>query len=75
MDGENHNFLLSEDSNVFGYSFMSFEIKDKLENQSGHYRNEFDITPFNYLFNKSTSFIDSSDLLDTDYLAFEKILT
>ena len=74
MDGTNHNFLLSENCNVLGYSFMTFEIKDKIETSASAQGNEFDITPFNYLFNKSTSIIDSNDLLDTDYVAFEKLL-
>ena len=74
MDGENHNFLLSEDCNVFGYSYMSFEIKDKIETEQLLKANEFDITPFNYVFNKSTSIIDSNDILANEHIAFETIL-
>lgn len=39
---------------------MSFVIKDKIEiNDSNQEFNVFDITPYNYVFNNSTAFIDS----------------
>ena len=36
--------------------------------------NVFDITPFNYLFNKSTSIIDSNDILNNNISTFKKVL-
>jgi hypothetical protein len=53
---------------------MSFVIKHKIEIgdelQKG---NQFDIEPYNYLFNKSTSFIDG-DFVYLDYVQLSYVL-
>lgn len=39
---------------------MTFVIKDKIENNDPLVKtNQFDIESYNYIFNKSTSFLDS----------------
>ena len=44
---------------------MSFVIKEKIENKDPEQENnEFDIDPYNYIFNKSTSFIDGTFIFD-----------
>ena len=75
IDGINHNYLLHEEYVILGYSYMSFVIKDKIEIEDKSVKqNVFDITPFNYLFNKSTSIIDSNDILNDQPSVFKKIL-
>ena len=53
---------------------MSFVIKDKIEEgdelQKG---NQFDVEPYNYLFNKSTSFLDG-DFVHKDYVQLSHVL-
>lgn len=40
---------------------MSFVIKDKIENEDFLQQNNiFDAEPYNYIFNKSTSFLDGT---------------
>lgn len=57
-----------------GFSYMSFLIKDKVENHdSCCEKNSFDVTPFNYIFNRSSSFLDS-ELLADNYLVLENVL-
>jgi len=75
MDGENHNYLLHEEYSILGYSYMTFVIKDKIEHkdaESSAY--EFDIAPYNYLFNKATSIIDSNEVLNDNPAFFKRIL-
>ena len=41
------------------FSYMTFVIKDKIERNDEHQKgNQFDPTPYNYIFNKSTCFMD-----------------
>lgn len=43
------------------FSFMNFVIKDKIEIKDPLVKNNiFDPTPYNYLFNNSTAFLDGS---------------
>lgn len=42
---------------------MTFVIKDKIENNDPLVKkNKFDLEPYNYIFNKSTSFLDGKFL-------------
>ena len=75
MDGENHNYLLHEEYSILGYSYMTFVIKDKIEKKDAKSSsNEFDIAPYNYLFNKATSIIDSNEVLNDNPAFFKQIL-
>jgi hypothetical protein len=54
---------------------MAFVIKDKIEDKDTLQKDYlFDITPYNYLFNKATSLIDSGDILNDHPSYFKKIL-
>lgn len=47
---------------------MSFVIKDKIENNDKYQKlNVFDLEPYNYIFNRSTSFLDGNFIKD-DYV-------
>ena len=75
MDGKNHNFLLHHQYCILGYSYLSFVIKDKIESKDITVQSkEFDITPYNYIFNKSTSLIDSNLILNLNPRYFRRIL-
>jgi hypothetical protein len=57
-----------------GFSYMNFVIKDKLEKGDESSKNNlFDVTPYNYIFNRSSSFLDSSFVAD-NYVLLEDVL-
>jgi hypothetical protein len=59
FDGKNHNWILFENYLALPFCYMSFMIKDKIEKMDDSLtNNEFDITPYNYIFNKSSMFMD-----------------
>ena len=74
FDSKNHNWFIFREYISLPFSYMSFVIKHKIEIgdelQKG---NQFDIEPYNYLFNKSTSFIDG-DFVYLDYLQLSYVL-
>jgi hypothetical protein len=56
-----HDSLMFDNYFSLSYSYMSFVAKDMIER--GHpslASNEFDLTPYNYLFNQRTSFTDGT---------------
>lgn len=54
---------------ALSFSYMSFVIKDMIERKDPCMQyNEFDFEPYNYLFNKRTSFTDDCALLHPDEL-------
>ena len=62
IDGKNHNWVCFRQFIALGFSYMSFLINS---HQEGLFNlddddDEFDETAYNYLFNKSTSFIDGN---------------
>jgi hypothetical protein len=60
FDGDNHNYMVLENYLSLGFSLMHFIIKYKTEkHRKIQVGGSFDPIPFNYLFNKSTSFLDS----------------
>ena len=60
FDGKNHNWLMMNEYLCLPFSYMTFVIKDKIERNDIHQRgNIFDPTPYNYIFNKSTCFLES----------------
>jgi hypothetical protein len=61
FDDMNHNWMILGEYISLGFSYMTFVIKDEIEKRNkdliGNY---FDIEPYNYIRNKSTSFLDGS---------------
>ena len=61
FDGLKKNFLINGHYLSMPFSLMHFAIKDKIEIKDPLVRNNFfDPTPYNYLFNNSTAFLDGS---------------
>ena len=74
FDSAQHNWYIINEFLSLSFSFMTFVIKEKIENEDSLQRqNVFDITPYNYLFNKSTAFIDSS-FVRFNHEMLEKVL-
>ena len=59
MDGKNHNWLIIQQYLSLSFSYMTFVIKDKIEQGAFNFNN-FDSVPYNYIFNKGTSFLDGN---------------
>ena len=56
------------------FSYITFVIKDKIEKRDPSIRkNLFDPEPYNYIFNKSTSFLDD-DFVYTDHELLQTVL-
>ena len=52
---------------MLGFSYMSFVIKSKIEQKDvNQEKNKFDIEPYNYIYKKRSSFLDSKFVCD-DY--------
>ena len=67
VDGKNHNWLIFDEYITLPFSYMSFVIKDKIENEDPNIQgNLFDPVPYNYIYNRSTSFIDG-DFVSNDH--------
>ena len=64
-DGVNHNWLLLEEYLSLPFDYMTFVIKDKIESEDECIENNhFDPTPYNYVFNKATSFTEGLFVTD-----------
>ena len=60
VDSKNHNWLIIQRYLSLSFSYMSFVIMDAIEkNHSYIKKNQFDVEPYNYIFNKSNAFLDS----------------
>ena len=56
------------------FSYMSFVIKNAIETNDKKAKQVlFDIEPYNYIFNRSTSFLDSA-FVTNNHLILEKVL-
>ena len=74
FDHNNHNWIINRQYMMMAFNYMNFVIKDKLEkNDPLCKRNMFDTTPYNYIFNRSTSFLDSLFVSD-NHLILEEVL-
>lgn len=62
MDSKNHNWMILEEFLVTPFSYMCFVIKNHIETASDDSRKDylFDPEPYNYLLNKSSSFLDGN---------------
>ena len=59
---------------MLGFSYMSFVIKNKIEENDDLVKlNKFDIEPYNYIYNKRSSFLDSKFVYD-DYITLQNVL-
>lgn len=58
VDGVNHNWLIFEEYLCLPFDYMTFVIKDKIECEDDCLQgNHFDPAPYNYVFNRATSFV------------------
>lgn len=61
FDGKNHNWMIFREYLSLPFCYMTFVIKDKIERNDIYQKgNQFDITPYNYIFNKNTCFMDGN---------------
>lgn len=62
VDAKNHNWLILEEYLAIPFCYMSFVIKKFIEDshELDDEVNKFDPEPYNYLLNKSTSFLDGN---------------
>ena len=61
FDDINHNWMMLGEYISLGSSYMTFVIKDDIEKRNKNLiGNFFDIEPYNYVRNKSTSFLDGT---------------
>ena len=73
VDGKNHNWLIFDGFISLSFSYMSFVIKDKIEKYDPSLGKTFDPEPYNYIYNKSTSFIDG-DFVCKDHQQLNYVL-
>lgn len=59
MDYKNHNWMILEEYLAVPFSYMAFVIKDFIEN-TAYNEHVFDQEAYNYLLNRSTSFLDGN---------------
>jgi len=75
FDHNNHNWMIGYEYMALPFSYMSFVIKNSIElNDQRSKMVLFDIEPYNYIFNRSTSFLDSKFVTD-NHLTLEKVLS
>ena len=75
VDAKNHNWLILQGYMSLPFSYMTFVIKEKIEdNDPLQQGNKFDIEPWNYIFNKSTSFIEGNFVTE-DHRQLEYVLS
>lgn len=62
IDNKNHNWLIVEEYLAMPFSYMAFIIKHFLETTMEEIRDDyiFDPEPYNYLLNRSNSFLDGN---------------
>ena len=74
FDYNNHNWIIKKEFMITPFSYMNFVIKYKLEKNDEICKNYlFDLTSYNYIFNRSTSFLDSEFVAD-NHLILEDVL-
>jgi len=59
FDTNNHNWLILYEYLSLGYSYMTFMMRDKIQTRDSCLEgNEFDLEPFNYIYNKTTCYLE-----------------
>lgn len=65
FDTNNHNWLILYEYLSLGYSYMTFMMRDKIQMRDSCLDgNEFDIEPFNYIFNKTTAYFEGKFVVE-----------
>jgi hypothetical protein len=73
FDGKNHNWLVLNEYICTSFSYMCFVIMEKIENEDlDILDNVFDVTPYNYVFNKQTPFTDC-EFVKNDHELLENV--
>ena len=66
--------MLLKDCLSLSFSYLTFVIQDKIENEDPCLdANVFDLTPYNYIFNKNTAFIQG-DFVSKDHQMLADVL-
>lgn len=76
FDGKNHNWMQFEDYVSLPFSYLTFLMRDKLDNKKDecHIKKfAFEVDPYNYIFNKSSSFMDGN-LCTQDHIRLRMVL-
>ena len=74
FDYKNHNWLIYKEYISLSFSYLTFMIMNKLEkNDKSAKENHFDVVPYDYIFNKSTSFLDGN-FVSKDSEQLERVL-
>ena len=59
FDHKNHNWLIYKEYISLSFSYITFMILSKIEKDDpSAKKNHFDSVPYDYIFNKSTAFLD-----------------
>ena len=59
FDTNNHNWLILYEYLSLGYSYMTFMMRDKIQTRDSCLEgNEFDLEPYNYIYNKTTCYLE-----------------
>ena len=75
FDNNNHNWLITNKYIAMPFSYMSFVIKNSIETNDKRSKIKFfDIEPYNYIFNRSSSFLDSKFVTDNHFV-LEEVLS
>jgi hypothetical protein len=71
FDHKKHNWIIKKQCMSLGFSYMSFVIKEEIEQSEGN-SNHFDIES-NYIFNRSSVFLDSQ-YVSEDHFTLEYMM-
>ena len=75
FDSINHNWLILREYLSLSFSYMTFVIKENIEEVGANYNEDiFDHEPYNYLFNRRTAFMDG-EFVRSDHNQLQNILT
>lgn len=76
MDSKNHNWMIIEEYLALPFSYMTFVIKNFIECTPKEHRVDyvFDPEAYNYILNRSTSFLDGS-FVKSDPAQLQKVLS
>ena len=65
FDTNNHNWLVLYEYLSLGYSYMTFMMRNKIQFRDPCLNgNEFDLEPFNYIYNKTTAYFEGKFVIE-----------
>ena len=73
FDSQNHHSMIMKEHVSFAFSYMTFVMQSEIEENGLNPQNQFDVTPFNYLINKQTAFLDGA-FVRSDVEMLEEVL-